>query len=110
MVNRAFTVASLAEAWECSEGVIRKLIVSGQLRCFRVGTLIRIAAEEVRRFECQNTPSNDSAPDMQSSTETPPESDTGSGFVPPTALGLKRRLGAGGAPDGTVHHGPWGRS
>jgi excisionase family DNA binding protein len=64
---RAFTVASLAAEWECSEGVIRKAIADGRLGCFRLGTLIRIPAEEVKRFECQNTQSSDSASVMQSS-------------------------------------------
>jgi excisionase family DNA binding protein len=59
-VSRAYTVATLAEAWECSEGVIRKLIAHGELGCFRLGALIRIPAEEVERFECQNLPSSGS--------------------------------------------------
>src|SRR6185437_6237323 len=61
---RAYTVASLADEWQCSEGVIRKAIADGELGCFRLGTLIRIPAEEVARFECQNIPSSDSEADM----------------------------------------------
>jgi excisionase family DNA binding protein len=106
---RAFTVASLAREWECSESVIRKLIGKGQLRAFRIGVLIRIPADEVQRFECQNIPSNDSAADLPSSIETPPEPGTASGFTRPIVLGRKRRLGADGAPT-TVHRGPWGGS
>lgn len=107
--ERAFTVASLAREWECSEGVIRKLIGKGQLRAFRIGVLIRIPADEVQRFECQNIPSNDSAADMPSSIETPPEIATESAFTRRTALGQKRRLGEDGT-QATIHRGPWGGS
>jgi len=50
---RPFSVPQVAERWGCSEGLVRKLIRSGELACFRPGTLIRIAAAEVERFECQ---------------------------------------------------------
>lgn len=66
----AYTVASLADEWQCSEGVIRKAISNGELGCFRLGTLIRIPVEEVRRFECQNIPSSDCEEDMPSFTPT----------------------------------------
>jgi excisionase family DNA binding protein len=69
-MSRAFTVASLAAEWECSEGVIRKAIRDGELGCFRLGTLIRIPAEEVRRFECSNLPSSDCEADTLSSGAT----------------------------------------
>lgn len=109
MGERAYTVASLAQEWECSEGVIRKLIREGQLRHFRIASLIRIPADEVSRFECQNIASNDSAADMPSSIETQAETGTESAYTPPTALGRKRRLGGAGAPE-TVHRGPWAGS
>lgn len=108
--GRAYTVASLAAAWDCSEGVIRKAIADGKLGCFRIGTLIRIPAEEVRRFECQNIPSNDSEADSPSSIGTRTDNGTGKGFERPTALGLKRKRGAGGRQAATVHHGPWAGS
>jgi excisionase family DNA binding protein len=110
VTKRAYTVASLAGEWECSEGVIRKLIADGRLAHFRVGILIRIPAEEVRRFECQNIPSNDSAAASQSSIETQQDDDIESAYEPPIALGLKRRLGAGGRQGATVHRGPWAQS
>jgi excisionase family DNA binding protein len=104
--RRAFTVASLAQEWECSEGVIRKLIGSGRLGCFRVGTLIRISAEEVKRFECQNTASNDSATDSPSSGGTATESDTDTPLRRPIASALRRRpANAGGS--ASVVLGPW---
>jgi excisionase family DNA binding protein len=108
-VSIAYTVATLAERWDCSQGVIRKLIADNRLACFRVGTLIRISVEEVRRFECQNIASNDSAADMPSSIETTPESGTGNSFERPTALGLKRKHEGDGR-RATVHHGPWAGS
>lgn len=96
MNARAFTVASLAEAWKCSEGVIRKAIASGELGCFRLGALIRIPAEEVRRFECQNLPSSDCAEDMLSSGETQTASAAATASPLPIAPQRKRRRGIGG--------------
>lgn len=107
-MSRAFTVASLAAEWECSEGVIRKAIHDGRLGCFRVGTLIRIPADEVRRFECQTTASNDSAAASQSSGETSEESATDKLLPRPIALGRRQRHGSGGD-SATVLHGPWER-
>lgn len=108
--RRAFTVASLAQEWECSEGVIRKLIREGRLACFRVASLIRIPAVEVQRFECQNIASNDSEADTLSSIETPRANDTGSGYTRPTGLALRRKLGKDGGSGATIHLGPWGES
>lgn len=45
-----YSVARLAERWECSERLIYKLIERGDLQCFRPGSLIRISAAEVERF------------------------------------------------------------
>ena len=50
---RPYSVPQLAERWGCSEGLVRKLIRSGDLQCFRPGALIRISAAEVERYECQ---------------------------------------------------------
>ena len=93
---RAYTVATLAEEWGCSEGVIRKAIADGELGCFRLGTLIRIPTEEVRRFECQNLPSSGSEEDMQSSGETRRASGGGTASTLPIAPQRKRRLASGG--------------
>lgn len=95
----AYRVETLAKAWDCSESLIRKLIADGRLVHFRVGTLIRISAEEVARFECQNTPSSDLEAATPSSIETPPAVGTGNDFAPRIALGLKRRQGADGPLD-----------
>lgn len=106
-MGAAYTVASLAGHWECSEGVIRKLIASGQLQCFRVGALIRIRSEEVERFECSKS-TQSSASEMGSplSGEMPQESGTGTPYPRPIGLERKRKpANAGGS--AIVHHGPW---
>jgi excisionase family DNA binding protein len=100
----AYTVTSLAAEWHCSEGVIRKLIRDGKLGCFRPGTLIRISAEEVRRFECQNIPSSDSSGDTPSCSATE-ESEAAIGLSPLTALERKLRQGGFGR-GGAVRTGP----
>ena len=94
---RAYTVASLAAEWNCSEGTIRKAIASGKLYCFKLGSLIRIPVEEVKRFECQNTPFNDCAEDMPSSGATKPANVAGSPLKLPIAPPRKRRRAAGGS-------------
>ena len=109
LMSRAFTVASLADEWECSEGVIRKAIADGRLGCFRIGALIRIPAEEVHRFECQNIASNDSADPTPASGATEPESATERGYTRPIGLELRRRLGGDGT-TGAVRRGPWAGS
>lgn len=48
---RPYSVAQLAERWGCSGNVVRKLINQGQLQFFRIGSLIRIPAAEVQRYE-----------------------------------------------------------
>lgn len=108
-MSRAYTVASLADEWECSPSVIRKAIAEGRLGHFRIGTLIRIPAEEVRRFECQTIASNDSAAASPSSIGTSRETATERGFELPTALGQRRKQGGDGQPV-TVHRGPWAGS
>src|ERR1044072_1061891 len=72
-VDPPFTVRALADRWECSQGVIRKIIDRGDLNAFRIGVLIRITAAEVERYEqCQITRSSDSAADMPSYTTSAP--------------------------------------
>lgn len=67
---KAYTVKTLAAEWQCGEGLVRKAINDGKLGCFRLGTLIRIPSEEVRRFECQNIASSGSGMDGPSSIVT----------------------------------------
>ncbi|HEY6814062.1 MAG TPA: helix-turn-helix domain-containing protein [Croceibacterium sp.] len=54
----SYSVAQLAERWQCSEGLVRKIIGSGKLAAFRLGTLIRISAAEVDRFEGNVSPAD----------------------------------------------------
>lgn len=110
MTARAFSVATLAKEWACSEGVIRKLIAGGDLGSFRLGALIRIPAEEVRRFECQNLASSDSAVPMLSSGETAKESASDCGYTRPTGLVRRQRQGEAGTSKATVQRGPWAGS
>lgn len=53
---RPFTVRSLAAHWGCSEGAVRKMVATGEIASFRIGTLIRIRAEEVARFDPPGQP------------------------------------------------------
>ena len=69
VTNRAYTVAQLAERWSCSDGTIYGLIRSGDLRSFRIGTLIRVSADEVERVECASSSTGESG---QSSDTTQP--------------------------------------
>lgn len=94
---RAFTVSTLADEWQCSEGVIRKLIANGELGCFRLGTLIRIPIEEARRFECQNIQSSDFSTDMLSCGETRRASAGVTASTLPIDPQPKRRRAAGGS-------------
>jgi excisionase family DNA binding protein len=102
-VSRAYTVSSLADEWGCSEGIIRKAIANGELGCFRLGTLIRIPVEEVRRFECQTLPCSASEADMQSFGATKRESVGAGSSKLPTAPQRKRRRGLGGHAKPTQH-------
>jgi excisionase family DNA binding protein len=46
-----YSVKSLAERWECSGAMIRKLIKTGQSRHFTIGYLIRIPQAAVDEYE-----------------------------------------------------------
>lgn len=102
-----FTVPALANRWKCSEGLIRKMIKRGEIKSFRLGTLIRIPAEEVGKVECQsNTQSNDSEDHTLSSGETKLEQESEAGSTPKIARARRPRpVGAGLV--ATIHRGPW---
>lgn len=60
MTAAVFSVASLAEHWGCGSDTVYSLIRSGELRAFKLGgKLLRIRADEVERYECQNIACND---------------------------------------------------
>lgn len=59
-----YTVAQVAQRWECSESHVRNMIEDGELPHFRLGKLIRIKKEDVEKWESSasaNTNSEDSA-------------------------------------------------
>lgn len=61
-MGKVYSVASLAEHWDCGTDTVYSLIRAGDLRAFKLGgKLLRIRADEVERFECQTTPSSDIA-------------------------------------------------
>lgn len=49
------TPRMVAEYWSCSERSVRNLINAGKLEAFRVGKLLRVRAEDVRKYERMNT-------------------------------------------------------
>ena len=67
-----FTVAALAQRWECSETAVRRMIKREELQSFRIGALIRIPLAAVEAHECQNLiPSSDEATTMSSNIQMP---------------------------------------
>lgn len=113
-----YTVRSLAERWDCSEAMIRKMIKAGDLQCFTLGSLIRIRQSEVERIECNSPPtaSNDSGegspssgPKTQPGQPESPATGEGGSSTPRIELGRKRKRAVYG-PGATIHHGPWAAS
>ncbi len=101
---KPYTVPTLAQRWECSEGLVRKMIERGELSSFRLGTLIRIPASEVAKIEC-HTASNDSEADMPSSGERM-GSDADERSTPRIGRARKPRPADYGKP-ATILHGRW---
>ena len=84
-MNAVYDVPTLAERWACSPRTIRSLVASGELPSFRLGgKLVRIRADDVEKFECRNTPSNDTEASLPSSTTR--EADA-------AAIRLERQIG-----------------
>lgn len=50
---RAFTPATLAKRWACSERHVRNMIDRGELPSFRFGTLIRVRLDDVQAYEAR---------------------------------------------------------
>lgn len=101
---RPYSVPALAQRWQCSEGLIRKMIGRGELSAFRLGVLIRIPASEVAKVECY-TASNDSEADMPLSGATT-ESGEGERSMPRIDRARRPKHAAYGK-RATVHRGPW---
>lgn len=51
-----YAPSELAKSWNCCPNTIRKAIMDGDLRAFRVGKLMRIPAENVLEFERGSSP------------------------------------------------------
>ncbi len=50
----AFTVAELAQHWNCHPKTVWRLIRVGRLRAFRVGREWRVTASCVKQYEAQS--------------------------------------------------------
>ena len=50
-----YTVAALAARWSCSDQTVYNLISRGHLACVRIGSAIRITAEQVAAYEGAQT-------------------------------------------------------
>ena len=46
-----YTIAQLAQRWQCSPDAIYDMVRRGDLNSFRVGTAIRFTAEAVAEYE-----------------------------------------------------------
>lgn len=56
MIDRPYTPERLAERWDCSPDLVRKLLAEGALQGFRLGgKLWRITPQAVEAYECQQT-------------------------------------------------------
>jgi excisionase family DNA binding protein len=49
-----FTVEQLAKRWQVSGRTIRRKIKRGELHAMRIGPQLRVASDEVERFEARN--------------------------------------------------------
>ena len=52
--HAVYSVSTLAERWQCSDGHVRNMITRGELRSFRHGNLIRITADAVAEVEARH--------------------------------------------------------
>jgi len=48
-----FSVRTLADRWQCSEGLVRNMINRGELRAFRFGNMLRIRLDAVEEIEAK---------------------------------------------------------
>lgn len=60
-MERPFSPETLGDRWGCSAEKVRLMCRAGEIASFRLGKLIRIPANEVERYECQNTESSSTA-------------------------------------------------
>jgi excisionase family DNA binding protein len=68
MNDPPYSPKKLAARWGCTPQFVHKLIRNGQLKHFKLGAkLVRIPAEEVARWEAQQTTSSESSTGEKSS-------------------------------------------
>lgn len=65
-MTKPYSPQTLADRWGCSAEKVRLMYRAGEIVGFQLGKLIRIPADEVERFECQNTPSPGTGESSQS--------------------------------------------
>ncbi len=104
--RKAFTVPNLAARWECSEGLIRKMIERKELRSFRLGALIRVPADEVERIECQSLTQSSGSEENSPSSSTTEEKDDAGSCMPKIGRARRPRPDVSGL-RATIHRGPW---
>lgn len=95
--DRPYTPETLAERWGCSGRHVRNLLERGELRFFRLGAkLIRIPADAVREYECQQSRSHTQSAaivaDSRLSGTTETVRGIGTRLEPMTRAKLKGRL------------------
>ncbi|MCV0393902.1 MAG: helix-turn-helix domain-containing protein [Rhizobiaceae bacterium] len=84
-MTKALTPSDVAQMWQCSERLVRKMIDRGDLPAFRLGgKLLRIRPEDVETFECQNGASHDCEESSPSPSKTPTVSGDVIDLAPPT--------------------------
>jgi excisionase family DNA binding protein len=103
----AYSVARLAERWDCSQAKIYAMIKRGELIGFRLGTTIRISAKEVESFECSPMMCNATAEPSPLSGEMKPEPVAAAASMPKIERARRPRPAAFGKP-ATVIRGQWG--
>src|SRR3990167_5728873 len=90
-----YSVAQLAEHWQCSAGHVRNMINKGELHAFKLLTQYRIRGDEVGRIEACGL--NFIADDGPLPATTPPEKSGGARFGPviaPPPSGFLRTTGS----------------
>lgn len=70
---KPYSPESLADRWGCSAEKVRRMYHGGEIDGFRLGKLIRIPADAVERYECQNTGSLSTEESSASPTMSPDE-------------------------------------
>jgi excisionase family DNA binding protein len=49
-----YTIKGAAQQFNCSQSMVKKLIRNGEIRTYKLGTLVRIPREEIERIKNKN--------------------------------------------------------